>query len=258
VRLVSWNVARKLQRLPDQAARVIHAEPDLVALQEVTAASAPLWTHALATIGLTHVALSAVREKRHRVLLAAREPIEPVDVIPAPWQEAVLSADVAGIRVHVCHVPNANNGWVKIRTFEAIVAGLEAEGERTRLLCGDLNTPRREFPELRSFAYDSYQRLRPERGEEWDAAELALFRGAGGLKDAFRTLHPEGKEPTWEWQRWGGGWRLDHLFVSPDIEPVEVDYRHDWRKAGLSDHSALEAVLRPPRRASAGRRSATS
>jgi exonuclease III len=254
VRLISWNVARKLQMLPDQAAHVVSREPDLVALQEVTASSAPLWAQALATIGLEHVELSPSRLKRHRVLLAAREPIEAVDVIPAPWKEAVLSADVGGVRVHVCHVPNAANGWIKIETFEAIVAGLEAEGPRTRLLCGDLNTPRREFPELRSFAYDSYQRLRPERGERWDAAELALFRGAGGLRDAFRMLHPEGKEPSWEWPRWGGGWRLDHLFVSPDLAVTSVGYRHDWRKAGLSDHSALEAELRPPRRASAGRR----
>jgi exonuclease III len=254
VKLVSWNVARKLGVLPDQAARVITAEPDLVALQEVTATSAPLWTQALATIGLAHVVQSPARLRRHRTLLAAREPIEPVHVIDAPWPEAVLSADVAGLRVHVCHVPNAGNGWKKIETFEAIVAGLEAEGERTRLLCGDLNTPRREFPVLRSFAYDSAQRLRPERGERWDAGELALFRGAGGLRDAFRALHPDGKEPTWEWPRHGGGWRLDHLFVSPDIEPVSVDYRHDWRRAGLSDHSALEAVLRPPPNASAARR----
>ena len=254
MKLVSWNVARKLQVLPDQAARVIHAEPDLVALQEVSAASAPLWAQALASAGLAHSALSPVREKRHRTMLAAREPVEPVDVIDAPWPEAVLSADVGGIRVHACHVPNANNGWVKVRTFEAIVAGLEAEGDRTRLLCGDLNTPRREFPRLRSFAYDSAERLRPERGEEWDAAELSLFRGAGGLRDAFRALHPEGKEPTWEWPRHGGGWRLDHLFVSHDIEPLSVRYRHDWRRAGLSDHSALEADLRLPPSASAARR----
>jgi exonuclease III len=254
VRLVSWNVARKLQLLPEQAAHVISRRPDVVALQEVTASSAPLWAQALATIGLEHVALSPARLKRHRTLLAAREAIEPVEVVPAPWPEAVLSADVGGIRIHVCHVPNAANGWKKIETFEAIVAGLEAEGERTRLLCGDLNTPRREFPQLRSFAYDSYQRLRPERGERWDDAELALFRGAGGLRDAFRMLHPEGKEPSWEWPKWGGGWRLDHLFVSPDLEPLSVEYRHDWRTAGLSDHSALEAEVRRRPSASAARR----
>ena len=254
MRLVSWNVARKLQLLPEQAAHVISREPDLVALQEVSASSAPLWAQALASAGLAHTALSPSRLKRHRTMLAAREPIAPVEVMPAPWPEAVLSADVAGIRVHVCHVPNAANGWKKIETFHAIVAGLEAEGERTRLLCGDLNTPRREFPELRSFAYDSHQRLRPERGQEWDDAELALFRGAVGLVDAFRALHPEGKEPSWEWPRYGGGWRLDHLFVSPDLEPQRVEYHHGWRRAGLSDHSALEADLRPRPSGSAARR----
>jgi exonuclease III len=254
VRLVSWNVASKLQRLPDQAAEVVRRNPDLVALQEVTASSIPLWTVALASIGLEHVALAPERLKRHRVMIAAREPLTPVEAIPAPWPEAVCSADIGDLRVHAVHVPNAANGWKKIETVRAIVAGLEAEGDRTRLLCGDLNTPRREFPELRSFAYDQYGRLRPERGEEWDAAELALFRGAGGLIDAFRLHHPEGKEPSWEWPKWGGGWRLDHLFVSPDLEVERVEYHHDWRRAGLSDHSALEADVRRRPRASAARR----
>ena len=44
----------------------------------------------------------------------------------------------------------------------------------------------------------------------------------------------------------------DHVLASPDLEPVEAIYHHDWRTSGLSDHSALEVTLRP--RASAARR----
>ena len=52
------------------------------------------------------------------------------------------------------------------------------------------------------------------------------------------------KSPSWEWPRTGGGYRLDHLVVSAEIDVSGCDYRHDWRKElGLSDHSALVAEL---------------
>ena len=38
----------------------------------------------------------------------------------------------------------------------------------------------------------------------------------------------------------GGGWRLDHIFASEELEPVAAAYHHAWRDGGLSDHSALE------------------
>jgi exonuclease III len=37
VRLITWNVARRVTVLPDQAAALASREPDVVALQEVTA-----------------------------------------------------------------------------------------------------------------------------------------------------------------------------------------------------------------------------
>ena len=50
------------------------------------------------------------------------------------------------------------------------------------------------------------------------------------------------KEISWAWPR-GGGYRLDHVIGSPDVEPVACDYLHDWRLSGLSDHSGLIAEL---------------
>jgi len=119
------------------------------------------------------------------------------------------------------------------------------------VLCGDLNTLRREAPDgtVVSFARDGRARLRPERGTRWDDAELGVVPRLCelGFQDAFRTLHGYGaREPSWTWRRiagHGGGWRLDHLFCSAELEPVACAYHHDWRDDGLSDHSALEAEL---------------
>ena len=94
------------------------------------------------------------------VLVAAKEPLsDGLATLPVPWPETVLAAQLANSRIDVCcaHVPNAANGWVKVETLEAIRAGLEAAPPGPRVLCGDLNTPRRETPDgaVLSFGRDS-------------------------------------------------------------------------------------------------------
>ena len=96
-----------------------------------------------------------------------------------------------------------------------------------------------------TFAYDSSGRLRPERGERWDAAERALVHDLreNGWIDAFRALTAT---PTLE--RAGhsrddrGGWRLDHVLVH-GLEPSPAPTPTSGAAAGLSDHSALVADL---------------
>ena len=243
MRLITWNVAKRVQLLPEQAAALAGREPDVVALQEVTARSGALWEEALAAIGLPHV-------RRTAVLLATRRAHEPVEALPVPRPESAIAGRAGGVTVHNVHVPNAANGWVKIETLEAIRAGL-ASGTGARVLCGDLNTPRRELPDgsVMSFARDSRGRLRPERGERWDAGELGVVPGLRdlGFADAFRTLHGyASREPSWTWRRisgHGGGWRLDHVFASAQLRATDARYHHEWRDAGLSDHAALEVTL---------------
>jgi exodeoxyribonuclease III len=249
VRLISWNVNRRTSVLAEQAAALAGREPDVVALQEITARSWPLWQAALATIGLPHAACSwPPRSRRTVVLIAARRPLEPAAAIDVPWPETTLAAGVDGVVVHCAHVPNAANGWVKPNTLAALRAGL-ARTFGPRILCGDLNTPRREKPDgtVISFARDTRERLREERGEPWDSAELGVVPGLRdlGFTDAFRAVHGyDHKEPSWVF-RHGGGWRLDHAFASAELEAAAATYHHAWRDGGLSDHSALEVDLRP-------------
>jgi exodeoxyribonuclease III len=261
VRLISWNVARRVERLAHQALAIAGREPDVVALQEVTARTWPLWEAAFAVAGLPHAACSLTGSdparapagrRRTGVLLAARAPMAPAAPLPVPWPETTLAREIAGVVVHTVHVPNAANGWIKIETLEGVRAGLAA-GTGPRVLCGDLNTPRRETPDgtVLSFARDTRARLREERGDRWDAGELGVVPGLAelGFADALRTLHGYAKpERSWTFATGKGGWRLDHVFTSPELEVIAAGYHHEWRGAGLSDHAPFEADLELRRR----------
>jgi exonuclease III len=254
--LVSWNVAGKVRRLPEQAARIARMRPDAVCLQEVTSGSVALWEHALRTIGLEHVSqpgpvANERRGRRLSVMTATREPVASVGGVDGvPWSERALVVRLeSGLELVNVHSPISQTpGLVKVETHEAVHAYVSSRADAACALCGDLNTPRREHPDGRvwTFARDRYGRLREERGERWDNAELALIRGLEpyGFRDAFRTLHGYAeREPSWEWPKWGGGWRLDHLIVSSSVRVDACRYEHDWRREGLSDHSALVAEI---------------
>ena len=249
--MISWNVAGRVGAQPEQAAALAAARADIVALQEVTVRTAPLWRASLTEAGFTAFedALGGLPPKptkrRLAVLTAARVPLARVPLPEMPWPERVLHCSLAGLEVINVHSPIAPSPELaKVRTHEAVAAHLAGPSERPRVLCGDLNTPRREHADgsLLTFAHDTHGRLRPERGERWDAAERALIRGLGWT-DAFRSVHGYGtRDASWTFKDDRGGWRLDHVLVD-GLSVVGAEYAHEWRRAGLSDHSALVVDL---------------
>ena len=231
VLLVSWNVAGRKTRLQEQADRMLALEPDLVCLQEVAPLTAEPWLERLAEAGLGG-ALAPLPKAREgsrplAVLTAARGNLEILPVGDVPWRERVLAVQADWLEVVNVHSPiSPKPGLAKVLTHEAVFRHVR-KGAGPRVVLGDLNTPRREHPDgsVWTFARNRNGRLRPERGERWDAAETALIRGLepSGFRDAFRELNGFGsKEPTWEWPRTGGGYRLDHLIVSAGSRGVRV------------------------------------
>ena len=245
--MVTWNVAGRVRALPEQAAALAAVAADVVCLQEVTARTEPLWRAALSEAGLTSIESAvaslpaAPTRRRLAVLTAARAHLTRLDAPGVPWPERLLICALEEVEVINLHSPIAPAPELaKIRTHEALAAFLGALEPAPRILCGDLNTPRREFEggDVLTFAHDTNGRLRPERGERWDRAERALIRDLGWT-DAFRALHGyEHREASWTFKDDRGGWRLDHVLLS-QVNPVAAAYAHDWRRAGLSDHSPL-------------------
>jgi endonuclease/exonuclease/phosphatase family metal-dependent hydrolase len=247
-----------VRRLDEQAELVIALSPDLVCLQEVTRGTAPRWAAALAQAGLDHTLVAAPdpdaerpRRRPLSVLISSSEPLTEIPIEDLPWPERALAVALRGLELVCVHSPiSPSPGQAKLLTHEALHRHL-ARRSGPRALCGDLNTPRREHPDGRvwTFARDQYGRLREDRGERWDQAELALIRGLEplGFRDAFRAEQGLAlRELSWEWPRWGGGYRLDHLIVSEEVSVRAIAYAHEWRRAGLSDHSALVADISWP------------
>jgi YD repeat-containing protein len=103
------------------------------------------------------------------VLTACRGAAQRVDVADAPWSERVLAVRLSdGTELLNVHSPiSSKPELAKVRTHEAVYAHLADDTvSHPRILCGDLNTPRKEYADGRvwTFARDQYGRLREERG----------------------------------------------------------------------------------------------
>ena len=251
--IVSWNVAGRVRLLDEQAGRLLSLGADAICLQETTRSTLPRWTALLREAGYAGVCHAEGDGARRplSVLSAARCSLEAKPVAAVPWPERVLAVETAGgVEIVNVHSPiSTKPERAKVRTHLAVHAHLARPASRPRVLCGDLNTPRREHADgsVWTFARDRYGRLRAERGEEWEQAELALLRGLEpyGFRDAFRTVHGyDRREISWGWARWKGGYRLDHLLVA-GLQVESCEYEQRWREEGLSDHAPLVARLCP-------------
>lgn len=257
--VVSWNVQGKVRAVAEQAAALAEQPADVVALQEIRVTSLPAWREELAARGYAYVIstldahdprVKLAPDRRLGVLVAAREPLEPLGAPEVPWPERLLRVRVRGVELTNLHAPISTKAeQVKVRTLEAVYAHLAEPGEAPAVLVGDLNTPQYESRdgEVQSFARTRTGNIRPQYGERHDRAELLLIvalREHGWL-DAFRSLHGYGRrDRSWVYPNRKMGWRLDHILVR-GARVEECDYRHDLRERGLSDHSGMWARIAP-------------
>jgi exonuclease III len=241
MRLLTWNVAARRSQTAEQLAAVAALEADVVCVQEVTRSTTPAWVAELTGRGFAVETTAPQAGRRLAVLTAARDgPLERLPPVPgAPWPERVLRVRTAGgIEVVNVHSPvSPAPGLAKVLTHEAVHAAL-AGHPGPAVLCGDLNTPRREHADGTVTTFG--------RDPRHDAAERLLVRGLGWT-DAFRALHGHGaREPSWVWPH-GGGWRLDHVLCH-GLVPRACAYVHGVRDRGLSDHSAMLCDVELPSR----------
>ena len=271
LRLISWNVNGR-RRSDEQLHPVFERRPDIIALQEVTAASLPRIRETLIAAGLLYISDSfalapdlseLTGPRRYGELAASRWPLTPEAQgrFHIPWPERVLTSHVdAGgrrIAIHTTHIPpGASNGWIKIRTLTGLFEGLAVPSDVSRILCGDFNTPQAETLDgqvvtwaqrpIRSGGWRVARAFRGGSGEAWDAAERGVLTGLArfDLVDVYRATNGYARTAASWVARRGDSTirrRFDHVFASQDLRPIACQYLHDLRERGLSDHSPIEA-----------------
>ncbi len=255
MRVLTWNVAGRSRRALAQSEAICGLKPDILCLQEVVPTSWPAIRHALASCGLTHAVYAAELVALHghdvtrarAVATFSRFPLIPMSAqIAAPWPELTLSVEAASpfgaVEVHNVHMPNAStHGARKTETFEATFEQLARASTGHRLLCGDLNSPKEEWAD---------GTIVPWGGTRQATAELQVLSGLEryGWVDVYRTLHRGAvKDSSWWWKSKGRAVarRFDHVFISASLRPISCSYLHQYREAGLSDHSPLIVELDP-------------
>jgi exodeoxyribonuclease III len=266
LRLISWNV-NKRRAIDQQVEALANRQPDLIALQEVTAKNLAALRDLCAQIGLPYVLDSKIEKAvSHRgyVVIASRWPLtrkrRRSALQPLPCAEGTATALIASpygtIELHAVHVPNASNpDQMKWDFLEELVARLTCHCAHHRILCGDFNFPQRELSDGVVITFG--ERIRKNgtyhirRGRERQAlAERAILVGlaAHNLRDVYRSLNGfTSQEYSWVARNRGRsfGFRLDHILASEALRPQECHYLHPLRETGLSDHSPIEAMFAP-------------
>ncbi|MDH5671165.1 MAG: endonuclease/exonuclease/phosphatase family protein [Myxococcales bacterium] len=264
MKLITWNVAGRKGKQPRQAEALLDCQPNIVALQEVTATTAPMWKSALEGAGFQYIDSGhLVGDRKNFNAVAIRRETGSLEAATEPWQgeypERMLSARLqtrllGPVDLHNAHiVPGSSRGFAKVKQLDEVYRRLGRPCATHRILCGDFNTPQLENADgsVLTFADHHAEDMR----EAWDQAERSIVLGLAefDLADLFRRLHGYGvQEASW-YPNHGEqpiGRRFDHVFASSSLGGRSCRYLHHLREAELkqdrlSDHSGLEAVFAP-------------
>ena len=155
---------------------------------------------------------------------------EPDDVRTALGRESFdeegryLEARFGNLSVVSFYIPSGSSGevrqGVKFEVMEWLQPILEQwlSSGRDYVLCGDWNIVRSEL-DIRNWKSNQKNSGCLPAERDW---LNGLCRDGGGWVDAYRALHPEGRDYTW-WSNRGAarannvGWRIDYQLVTPSL-----------------------------------------
>ena len=236
-----------------QADAVLRRKPDLVALQELTLTSEPLWRALLVEAGFEVLSTADIlRGRKYCNLIASRWPIERIRGLrfrnaaeretsyPAKYLAVHIGVPRGGLELHVAHVPPGSSvGIGKVIALEAIHRRIVRATQRPIILCGDFNTPKHETRDGRIETWGSRHRER----ERWERAELGILCGLQtlGLRDVYRGLHGYRPQPA-SWTFRNVGRRYDHVFSFGPCRPCRASTS---THGGRTGDSATTRVSKP-------------
>lgn len=286
MRIATWNVNSLKARQEAVEIWLERAAPDILLMQEtkLTDGDAPVMAFAMAGYQLFHHG----EGRWNGVAIAARDGLTVTDVVTNfgdgpvrdsgpggagaetseedfdPFDEArMIAATVDGLRIVSLYAPNGR--VVDSPFYVGKLAWFDRLGRWTRhelasgaggaggslILGGDLNVAPTDL--------DVYDARAVHGGTHVSEPERAAFRALldGGLVDAYRARHDEGRRYSWWDYRAGNfhknlGMRIDHLLVAASLAGRIVDSEID-RQARKgppvpSDHAPMTVDLDEPGR----------
>ena len=276
VLFVTWNVNSLRARLPRVLELLELHAPDVVCLQETkcTAAQFPEAELAAAGYSAVHhsagqwagVALLARTELGADGAPALTDPSFGLPGEPAAEEARWVEATVAGIRCVSTYVPNGRS--LDSPEFPRKLRFLEAAARRAAELTGPQHSlDSAGLADVGGLLIAGDMNIAPTDGDVYDPllfsasthvtneerSRLAAIETAGGLRDAYRVLHPDTPQFTWWDYRAGNfhkglGLRIDLALISSTLLPRlrECGIDRNFRKGTKpSDHAPLLLALAP-------------
>ncbi len=202
MKLMSWNVAKKDEKLPQQQLEAIGKaqadilalqQADILALQEAASSNVEDFKARLVGIGLIHVFTTfdlpddlglEIGPSESGLILASRWPLESMPGFfgKIPWQKSALSvvikSDYGEIEMHNVHVPNASSSgrWRK-----------EAESGSW--------TYDKPTPETKKCVVRSRSRLSREYTRHFQGCRVAEGWVSSRFRDPPRPTSPQRRRP---------------------------------------------------------------
>ncbi|MEQ8770685.1 MAG: endonuclease/exonuclease/phosphatase family protein [Phycisphaerales bacterium] len=239
MRVVHWNIQHGggPTRTPEIALALLDYRADVVVLTEFRRERGGQIAGVLHDHGLRFQANSHPPPRTNGVLIASREPLH---VIPPPADRDIATRRVdvhlpdSALWITGVHVPDAAKHDApaivrKAAHFRALIEfSREKAGER-HVITGDLNTGRHRLD---------------EPGETFTCTALLGQLATFGYADAYRALHPTGRDASWQ-SHIGQGFRLDHTLVSSALSGGvrEAWYDENPRDSKHSDHAPMIVEL---------------
>ncbi len=238
MRIVSWNINSVRLRLPLLDNLVDEINPDVICLQECKAQDQHFPYDAVIKAGFEHIVYYGMKSY-NGVAICSRYPINDhgrMDWTGKTNDARHIWADVYGgsselIRIHNVYIPaggdvpdaEENPKFAHKLQFVEELADWSKDQQQTDLrqvILGDFNIAPSEYD-----VWSHKQLLKIVSHTPQEVALLTKFQSSGQWVDAIRAIFPEPEKLySWwsyrakDWQKSARGRRLDHIWVSKNLQ----------------------------------------
>ncbi len=254
ISIASWNINSVRARIDIVERFLKEIAPDILCLQETKVVDKDFPEGIFRQLGYRHLMING-QPMHHGVAIISRIPIHNRSVLD--WQANGEARHISvtlenGVELHNVYIPaggeipdrEENPKFGQKLDFLDRMANWSAELDKPTILTGDFNVAPLEHD-----VWSHKQLVNVVSHTAVEIEKLAAIQSAGKWVDLARQfVDPAEKLYTWwsyrahDWEAANKGRRLDHMWVTPDLQPAALSHivhKHcrGWGKP--SDHAPL-------------------